>query len=487
MMAPLFLGLDVGTQGTKGLLVDAERGEVVARASVAYGLIEGLAPGACEQHPDTWWAAVCGVVAALFAGREGDRARVAGLGVSGQQHGLVALDERECVLRPAQLWCDTTCAVEARELSQRLGRPIPCGYTAPKILWLARHEPETFARTRAVCLPHEWINLRLTSARTAEAGDASGTGFFDPHTRTYDVSAARAIDARVPDMLAPLVGADELAGRLSPDAARALGLAVGVPVSAGSGDNMLSALGAGATRPGVAVLSLGTSGTVCTYSPAPVIDPTGAIAPFCDATGAYLPLLCVMNATGVTEEVRRAFAIDHAALACAAETAPAGARGVLWLPYLNGERVPDWPQASGVIAGLRTGTLEPGLLYRAAIEGVALNLAWGIERMREQGVSIESARLVGGASRSDLWGRILADVLEIPLVRPLESESAALGAALQALWAVRRAAGEELSADSVAQTFVRCEASATLPDPRVRSVYREASGRFREWAVRAFG
>lgn len=487
MNAPLFVGLDVGTQGTKGLLVDAERGLVVARASSSYGLIEGLGPGACEQHPDTWWAAVRDVVAALFAEREHDRARVGGVGVSGQQHGLVVLDEQLRVLRPAQLWCDTTCALEARELSQRLERPIPCGFTAPKILWLARHEPELFARVRALCLPHDWINLRLTGARTAEAGDASGTGFFDSHTRAYDLDAARAIDARVPEMLSPLVAADQLAGRLSPQAARELGLAAGVPVSAGSGDNMLSALGAGATRPGVAVLSLGTSATVSTFSCTPLLDPTGAIAPFCDATGAYLPLLCVMNATGVTEEVRRAFASEHATLARAAARVEAGARGVLWLPYLNGERVPDWPHASGVIAGLRTGSLDAGLLYRAAIEGVALNLAWGIERMRAHGVSIESARLVGGASRNELWGRILADVLEIPLVRLVESESGALGAALQAMWAVRRAAGEDVSADTLAQAFVRCEPSAIEPDERVRSVYRDASARFREWAGRAFG
>jgi xylulokinase len=218
-----------------------------------------------------------------------------------------------------------------------------------------------------------------------------------------------------------------------------------------------------------------------------VLDPTGAIAPFCDATGAYLPLLCVMNATGVTEEVRRAFASEHETLARAAAAVEPGARGVLWLPYLNGERVPDWSHASGVIAGLRAGSLDAGLLYRAAIEGVALNLAWGIERMRAQGVSIESARLAGGASRSELWGRILADVLEIPLVRLSESESAALGAALQALWAVRRAAGEDLSADTLAQVFVRCDASAIEPDERVQGVYRDASARFREWAERAFG
>lgn len=487
MDAPLFLGFDVGTQGTKGVLVDAERATVVARAAAAYGLIEGLAPGACEQHPETWWAAVRDVANALFAGRDTDHARVGGIGVSGQQHGLVALDEQDRVLGNAKLWCDTTCAAEARELSQRFARSIPCGFTAPKILALARNDPDLFARVRSILLPHDWINLRLTGQRTAEAGDASGTGLFDALRRVYDDSAARAVDPRVPGMLSPLIGAAEFAGHLGAEAARALGLPAGIPVSAGSGDNMLSAFGAGATRAGVAVLSVGTSATVCAYSASPAIDPSGAIAAFCDATGAHLPLLCVMNATGVTEEVRRAFGRDHASLAREADAVPAGSRGVSWLPYLAGERVPDWPHASGVVAGLRTGSLEAGVLYRAGIEGVAFNLAWGIERMRAQGIAIESARFVGGASRSSLWGRILADVLEIPLVRPHETESAAFGAALQALWAVRRAAGDAVSADAIAQAFVRIEGEAIEPRSEVRAMYREASARFRAFAQQTFG
>jgi xylulokinase len=250
---------------------------------------------------------------------------------------------------------------------------------------------------------------------------------------------------------------------------------------------MLSAFGSGATRPGVAVVSLGTSGTVFAHSARFIADESGAVAPFCDATGGYLPLLCVMNATGVPEEVTRAFGASHAELASEAARVPAGCRGVTWLPYLHGERVPDLPHASAALVGLRAGSLDRALLYRAALEGVAFNLAWGIERMRAAGVDVERARVVGGAARNDLWCQILADVLAIPLVRVAESESAALGAALQAMWAVRVARGESIGADAIAREIVREDGRAFEPRSEHASVYREALARFRELAGRVYG
>lgn len=478
----LFLGFDVGTQGTKAVLVDAGSKRVVARASTAYGLIERLVEGAAEQHPDTWIEAVRSCSARIFDGRASDRARVAGIGVSGQQHGLVVLDEADRVVRPAKLWCDTSTAEEARQLSRRLGRHVPAGFTASKILWLARHEPEHWARVRRAMLPHDYVNFRLCGRAITDAGDASGTGYFDARERSFDARACDAIDARLLRMLPEIADARSLAGALSTEGAEILGLRSGIPLAPGSGDNMLSALGSGATRAGVAVLSLGTSGTVFARSAQPVEDPSGAVAPFCDATGAYLPLLCVMNATGVPEEVRRAFACDHAELTREAARVPAGCQGVTWLPFLQGERVPDLPQATGTITGLRARSLERGLLYRAALEGVAFNMAWGIEGMRKAGVAIDSARIVGGAAENDLWCQILADVLEIPLVRLEESESAALGAALQAAWTVRLARGEEVEADAVACDFVRTRGRPFEPATGSAAVYREGRARFRELA-----
>jgi D-xylulose kinase len=484
--AELVLGLDVGTQGTKGMVVELASRAVVARAASSYGLIDGLPPGAAEQHPATWWKAVVEVVRELAA--RVDASRIDALGVSGQQHGFVPLDERDEVIRPAKLWCDTATAAEAEELTGAYGRLVPTGYTASKILWLKRHEPEHFARLRTVLLPHDWVNFRLTGRKTMEAGDASGTGFFDPRTRAFDEAEMVAVDPSLPEMLPDLVPAGEPAGELSASAARELGLPEGLLVAPGGGDNMMSAIGSGATRPGVVVLSLGTSGTVFCHSPAPVVDPEGLIAPFCDSTGGWLPLLCVMNATGVTEEVRAAFGVATGAaldrLTEEASLVEAGCEGLTLLPYLSGERVPDLPEATGTLLGLRPGLLRAPILFRAALEGTSLNLGWGVDRMRALGVEVDSVRLVGGGSKSPLWRRILADVLEAPVQLLEEPESAALGAALQAAWVLRRRTELELPADALSSAFVRTLGDALEPEPRGVERYRELGERFRAQVAR---
>jgi D-xylulose kinase len=481
----VFLGFDVGTQGTKGLAFDATAGRIVARASRAYGLLPGLPPGAAEQHPETWIDALREVAREL--GRAIETARVAGIGVSGQQHGSVLLDAQGRVVRPAKLWCDTATAAEAAELSQALGRVVPAGFTAPKLLWTRRHEPGLWARTAHVLLPHDYVNHRLTGRLTLEAGDASGTGLFDPVARAFAPRALACVDPRLAEMLPPLVASDQPAGRLSEAGARLLGLEPGVLVASGGGDNMLSAIGSGATRPGVLVVSLGTSATAFCYTAQPIVDPEGAIAPFCDSTGGYLPLLCTMNATGVTEEVRHAFEeADLARLSAAAEKVPAGAEGLLFLPYLQGERVPNLPHATGVLVGVTPGRLSRGHLFRAAMEGATLALASGIERMKRLGIRVEAVRVVGGGSRSALWRQIVADVLGVPAQGLEEPESAALGAALQALWVARREAGEDVSADAVASAHVRLSAEAHAPDPERTALYRAARERLEALTRRLF-
>lgn len=461
--ASLFLGLDVGTQGTKALLVDAAARRVVARAAAAYGLLSDLPPGSAEQHPDTWIAAVEATARQVLDGVAPER--VAGIGVSGQQHGCVVLDADGEVVRPAKLWCDTSTAAEAEELSQQLGRPVPCGYTASKVLWLRRHEPANWARVHAVLLPHDYVNFRLTGSRSMECGDASGTGWFDACTRTFDAAAMRAVDAELAAKLPPLLPAGGLCGGLSADGARLLGLRQGTPVAAGGGDNMMAAIGAGATRPGVVVMSLGTSGTVFTRSEQPVLDRRGWIAPFCSSDGAWLPLLCVMNLTGVVEEVAAAFGGDHAALTAAARRVPFGSEGLLWLPFLQGERVPDLPAATGTLLGMRPGLLRAGHLYRAALEGTALNLAFGCARLRELGIAVDVVRVCGGASSNALWRQSLADLIGARVTPLLETESAALGAALQAIWSVRRQRGEDVGMDAVAAPFVQLAGESAEPDP----------------------
>ena len=468
----LYLGLDVGTQGTKAVVLDVEAGEVVGRGARAYGLLEGLAPGAAEQHPHTWIEAVRGAARDALAGHE--PARLAGVGVSGQQHGCVVLDADREVVRPAKLWCDTETATEAEELSQALGRRVPAGFTAPKVLWLRRREPQAWARVRTVLLPHDYVNLRLTGCATAEGGDASGTGWFDPVERRYDAGAVEwlGLDGKLPELVAP----GGFAGELTRAGACLLGLSeacAGTPVSTGGGDNMMSAIGAGAVTPGVAVCSLGTSATIFAHTDRPLIDPEGLIAPFCDSTGGWLPLLCVMNATGVLEEVRAAFGGDHEGLTHAAAGVERGAGGALFVPFLAGERVPDLPRATGSIVGLRPGSLRPGVVYRAALEGVALNLASGVARMRSLGLRVDALRLAGGGAANELWRGILADCLGVPVAPLVEPESAALGAALQAAWAV--GAGD---LGPLCGAHVRL-GSPRAPDPEGVHAYAELGERFR--------
>ncbi len=483
-----FLGLDVGTQGTKGLLIDLERGEVVARASASYGLIEGLPVGAAEQAPETWWRAVRDVVHALVATAGADAEPIAGIGVSGQQHGFVALDAEREVLRPAKLWCDTSTAKEAQELSDALGRSVPAGFTASKILWMKRYEPERFARLRHVLLPHDWIDLRLTGELWAECGDASGTGFFDGAARDYDRASMEAIDPSLAGWMPTLVAPNAPASTLSTDAAADLGLPAGIPVAPGGGDNMMSAIGSGAVRSGEYVVSLGTSGTVFTHSSDP-IESDGLIAPFCDSTGGWLPLLCVMNATGVTEEVRRAFDADVDGLTQAARDVSAGCDGLLFVPYLAGERVPDLPDATGTLLGIRSGSLSPARLFRAALEGTSLNIAWGIERMRALGLEPDAVRVVGGGARNELWCQILAALLDVHVQRSGEPEAAALGAALQAAWVVTAPGGSREQLIELSAPFVAHSGRLIAPDELggdARPTYRALAERFPREVARLY-
>ncbi|MDA0803697.1 MAG: xylulokinase [Planctomycetota bacterium] len=430
------LGLDVGTQGVKALLIDADSGAVIARGSAPLSLMEGLPPGHAEQHPSDWAAAIRSAIAEVW--REVPKAceSLLSVGVSGQQHGAVVLDEHLQVIRPAKLWCDTSTAREAAELSATLQRPIPAGFTAPKLLWLKRHEPSNWARVRHVLLPHDWVNLQLTGAIATEAGDASGTGYFDPVKRDWDGAALAAIDPRAHDLVPPLAAPGSIIGRVNALGADLLGLhpsAIGrVAVSTGGGDNMMSAIGAGATTPGPVVISLGTSATVFTVSDRPIIDPSGAIAPFCDSTGKWLPLICMLNCTGVLEEVRLTFGMDHAQLTQLARAVPQGCNGLAFTPYLRGERVPNLPNATGTLTGIRDGLLRPGHLYRAALEGVTASISSAVGRLMEFGLTATTIRLVGGGSKNALWQELISAAIGAPVEPLAEPETAALGAALQA-------------------------------------------------------
>ena len=451
----LALGIDLGTQGAKALVLDAGSGAVVGRGSAPLA-VDAPRPGAAEQHPDAWWAAIVRAVRQALASDGVDPAGIASVGVSGQQHGCVALDGADRPVHPAKLWCDTECASEAAALSASLGRRVPAGFTAPKVPWLRAHRPDAFARIRRLLLPHDWVNMRLTGDAFTDAGDASGTGWLDVAARTHDRAAMDLVEPALHGWVPRIVSADAVAGTLRAEAAAELGLRPGIAVAPGSGDNMMGALGAGAVDHGTLVVSLGTSGTVFGASDAPVVDPEGLVAAFCDATGRWMPLVCTMNCTVVTEEVRAAFGMTHARLTELAAAEPAGAHGVSFLPYLQGERVPDRPHATGALVGLRPGLMRPGVVYRAALEGATFALVHGARRLAALGVVPRELRVVGGASRNALWRQVLADAFDAPLRFPAEPESAALGAAMQAAAVVSGAGVAE---------FVRTHPPAMLGQP----------------------
>ena len=440
----IFLGIDSGTQSTKAVALDFETGDIIADAQKAYGLIPDLPPGHLEQHPSEWIEATEEVILSCLEQIGERRNEVSGIGVSGQQHGLVVLDEQDMVIRPAKLWCDTStaqqCGMFESEfggvpgLIELAGNAILPGYTIPKLLWIKQNEPENFARVRTVLLPHDYINFWLTGVKRMEYGDASGTGVLDVRSRRWCDELVNFVDPAVRDMLPPLGSSLEIHGQLRHELAGEWSLADGVMISAGGGDNMMGAIGTGNVVPGVITASLGTSGTLYGVSGQPAIDTGGEVAAFCDSTDQWLPLVCTMNVTVVTEQVRKLFGLDLEGLENAVAGSEPGAGGISFLPYLNGERTPNLPEGSGVMHGLRVDNMSQSHLARAAMEGATLGLAYGLESFRGMGIIPSEIRLTGGGSNSGQWRQIAADVFNTPVVMLSTAEGAGLGAAIQAAY-----------------------------------------------------
>jgi xylulokinase len=481
-MGAAFLGIDSGTQSTKAILVEADSGRVLSVGRAPHALIAD-APGQKEQQPQWWIEALTSAVREALSAVSG--VEVLGIGVSGQQHGLVMLGGSDAVLRPAKLWNDVTCAPQCERLMERLGgrdaairltgNAILPGYTAGKVLWVREHEPEIYGHMRWILLPHDLLNLWLTGERFMECGDASGTAFFDVRQRTWarDVLVALDADCDLAACLPPLVENNLVAGRLRPAAAQALGLPTAIPVSTGGGDNMMAAIGTENIRPGAVTVSLGTSGTVFAYSQTPVVDPKGELAAFCDSTGAWLPLVCTMNVTGATEMVRSWFGLSMADLTQAASRVPVGSDGLLFLPYLEGERTPSMPGATGLFYGLRKGADSPGHLMRAAMEGATLGLRYGVDILRRLGVAAQRVSLAGGGAQNSVWRQVCADVFGVRVVRSAVEEAAAYGAALQARWAVAcGGTGGQVSLPEVAADWAAAMQEATTQEPNPEAVRR---------------
>jgi xylulokinase len=465
---PLVAGVDSSTQSCKVVIRDAETGELLRQGAARH-------PEGTEVDPEAWWSALRQAIAA--AGGLDD---VVAISIAGQQHGMVCLDAEGAVIRPALLWNDTRSAGAAQALIAEAGPEGP-GYwashtgtvpvaslTVTKLRWLAENEPENAASTAAVCLPHDWLSWRLAgfgpgsgaeglAALCTDRSDASGTGYWSPFTGRYLPEVLERTLGRVP--LLP-----QVLGPLESHFTTTSGALIG----AGTGDNAGAALGVNAAV-GDVVISVGTSGTVFAVSDTPTADPTGQVAGFADAAGKFLPLVCTLNASRVLDATARLLAIDLPELSRLALSAPAGSDGLVLVPYFEGERTPNLPDATGSLHGITLANFSHSNMARAAVEGVVCSLADGLAALTDLGVTVQRLILVGGAARSDALQRITAEVFGLPVTVPEPGEYVANGAARQAggLWLGKlpdwtAATVKEVKAEPTPEVLKRYRAVATL-------------------------
>ena len=476
----LVAGVDSSTQSCKIVVRDAATGGLVRQARASH-------PDGTEVHPDQWWRALGEAIEA--AGGLDD---VAALSVGGQQHGMVVLDADGRVIRPALLWNDTRSAAAARDLIAELGEgdeaagraawadavgSVPvASLTITKLRWLADHEPENARRVAAVCLPHDWLTWRLSGAEspetlTTDRSDASGTGYFDAVAGVYRrdllALALRVSREEAERIVLPrVVGPHEVAARGGDDVdGRGLRhLALGP----GCGDNAGAALGLG-LRPGQTSVSLGTSGVVAAVSATPAHDASGLVTGFADATGAFLPLACTLNGARVLDAAKRVLGVTYDEFDALALSAAPGAGGLVHVPYLEGERTPNLPGATGVLTGMTLASLTPANYARASVEGLLCLMGACLDAVRAQGVAIEAVSLVGGGVRWASARQLAPAVLGVPVDVPPADEYVAIGAARQAAWVL--AGGEEPPAWEIAGV----EHLTAEPAPEVRAAYDAAA------------
>ncbi|MBE86108.1 MAG: xylulokinase [Verrucomicrobiales bacterium] len=478
----IFIGIDSGTQSTKAVALDSESGKILASAQESYDLIRGLPSGHMEQHPEDWITATKNVITQCVNLLGESSEKIKAIGISGQQHGLVVLDENDQVIRPAKLWCDTSTVEQCLQFSNEFegssglirisGNNMLPGYTVPKVLWLKQNEPENYNRVRSVLLPHDYINFWLTGVKRMEYGDASGTGLLNITERNWCEDFIRFVGPEMQDMLPELGSSLSVHGVVKSEVQKECGLPNDVVVSAGGGDNMMGAIGTGNVKAGVVTASFGTSGTLYGVSDSPAIDENGEVAAFCDSTDKWLPLVCTMNVTVVTEQARELFGLSLNDMESAVSKVNPGSGGLTFLPYLNGERTPNLPNGKGVIHGLTTDNMRPDYLIRSAMEGATMGLAYGMNRFNEMGVNPTEIRVTGGGSKSPVWRQISADIFNASVVPLVTSEGASLGAAIQAIHCLQES--EENNYESLCEKFVKVDnASRCEPNAENVSIYEE--------------
>ncbi len=480
----IFCGMDVSTTATKALLMD-EQGRVIAQASSEYGF-ETPQPLWSEQHPDLWWQAAQAVFRQLLQQADVRPQEIEGIGLTGQMHGLVLLDEAGQALRKAILWNDQRTGAQCDEIHRRIGRerflqitgnPALTGFTAPKILWVKQNEPEVYAKAAHMLLPKDYVRYRLIGEFAMDKADGAGTVLMDLRKRAWSDELLEALEIPAAWMPALYEG-PQITGRVTPEAAERTGLAAGTPVIAGGGDQAAQAVGVGAVEEGIVALTLGTSGVVFAATEQPFIEREGRLHAFCHAVPDQWHLMGVMlSAAGSLRWYRDTFAPQQSfdELVAAAESLPAGAEGLLFLPYLTGERTPHPdPLARGAFVGI---TVRHGMGHftRAVLEGVAFGLRDSFELMRSAGLgSIRQVRVSGGGAKSPLWRQILASALNTELATVNATEGAAYGAALLAAVGVGRFADVRSACHSLIHVT-----GSTLPNPADQAVYERAYEQYR--------
>lgn len=501
----VYLGIDVGTSGTKTLAMRAD-GKILATATVEYPL-SSPKPGWSEQDPEHWWQASIKSVKAVLKQGKIKPADVAGIGLSGQMHGSVFLDSRGQVIRPALLWNDQRTSAECAEIESRAGgraqlielvaNPALTGFTAPKILWLRKHEPKNYERVKQVLLPKDYVRYRLTGEFATEVSDASGTLLLDVKNRCWSKTLLDRLSLD-PAILPRVYESEEVSGTLSAGAGKLLGLPAGVPVVGGGGDQAASAVGNGIVRRGVISATMGTSGVVFAHSDSVQYDPQGRLHTFCHAVrGKWHMMGVVLSAGGSLQWYRNKFAQDQVALARKqkvdpyelitqqASEAPPGCEGLTFLPYLTGERTPHAdPFARGAWVGL---SLRHGRehLVRSVLEGATYAMRDSLEIIREMQVPVKEVRLSGGGARSKFWRQLQADIYGVKSVTTNSFEGPAYGVALLAAVgtgaysSIVEACQETIKVDKTITPNAKTKRTYDAAYPLYQKLYRSLKDDFR--------
>jgi xylulokinase len=493
-MAMKLLGIDTGTSGTRAVLLDAA-GRVASSATAEHAPISSLRPGWAEQDPHGWWNAACRAIPECLARAGVSPGEIDGIGLTGQMHGLVLLGSDSEVLRPSIIWCDQRTEAECRAITEKVGaqrlieltaNPAVTGFTLPKIWWVQKNEPELWGRVRTILLPKDYVRFRLTGARAIDVADASGTLLLDVVNRRWSAPMME-ISKLSEDLLPRVFESQEVASHISEEGARATGLRAGIPVVAGAGDQAAGAVGMGIVRPGAVSATIGTSGVVFAATASPLLDPKGRIHTFCHAVPKRWHVMGVTQAAGFSLRwfrdqfgIASSYAGDFArdaydSLMDEAGAVPGGADGLLWAPYLMGERTPHLdPHARGALVGL-TATHTRAHVVRAILEGVAFSLRDTLAIFSELKLPIESIRLGGGGARGTVWRQVQADVYGMPVDLVEAEEGPAYGAALLAGVGV----GAWPSVESACEAAVRV-AKRIEPDKKDSAVMNRQYGAYKK-------